>query len=266
MTDLVLSGGRVLGVDDPDGVVVVRDGTILAVGGPETRELAGPGAATVDLQGGLLVPGFTDAHAHPIQGGIERRTCDLTGRRARRRTSSGSAPTPTARPELEWIVGAGWEMAAFPGGTPTAASLDAAVGDRPVVPRQPRPPRRLGQLPRAGAGRHRRARRRTPRAGGSSATPTAARPAPCTRARWHLVERLVPKPGPAERWPACWRPSATCTPSGSPAGRTPSSAPTTRCPTPGPPTGRRCCDGDPHRPGGGCALVGRVAWTTSPRR
>jgi hypothetical protein len=50
MTDLVFSGGRVLGVDDPDGVVVVRDGTILAVGGPETRERAGAGAATVDLQ------------------------------------------------------------------------------------------------------------------------------------------------------------------------------------------------------------------------
>ena len=74
MTDLVLSGGRVLGVEGPDGVVVVRDGAILAVGGPETRERAGPGAATVDLQGGLLVPGFTDAHVHPVQGGIERRT------------------------------------------------------------------------------------------------------------------------------------------------------------------------------------------------
>ena len=66
MSDLVLSGGRVLGVEGPDGVVVVRDGAILAVGGPETRERAGPGTE-VDLPGGLVVPGFTDAHVHPVR-------------------------------------------------------------------------------------------------------------------------------------------------------------------------------------------------------
>ena len=132
MTDLVLSGGRVLGVDGPDGVVVVRDGVILAVGGSEIRERAGAGAATVDLQGGLLVPGFTDAHVHPVQGGIERRTCDLTGSKGEPAYLECIRAYAEARPELDWIVGAGWEMAAFPGGTPTAASLDAAVGDRPA--------------------------------------------------------------------------------------------------------------------------------------
>src|SRR5512143_2944952 len=32
----------------------------------------------VDLAGGLVSPGFTDAHCHPIQGGLERMQCDLT--------------------------------------------------------------------------------------------------------------------------------------------------------------------------------------------
>jgi predicted amidohydrolase YtcJ len=36
-------------------------------------------------------------------------------------------------PEREWIVGSGWWMAAFPGGTPHRRELDALVPDRPVL-------------------------------------------------------------------------------------------------------------------------------------
>ena len=35
-------------------------------------------------------------------------------------------------PDLEWIVGGGWSMEFFPGGTPTRQTLDAIVPDRPV--------------------------------------------------------------------------------------------------------------------------------------
>ena len=56
MTDLVLSGGRVLGVDGPDGVVVVRDGAILAVGGPEIRERAGPAPRRWTCRAGCCCP------------------------------------------------------------------------------------------------------------------------------------------------------------------------------------------------------------------
>ena len=37
-----------------------------------------------------------------------------------------------ARHDGPWILGGGWAMPAFPGGTPTAADLDAVVPDRPV--------------------------------------------------------------------------------------------------------------------------------------
>jgi len=197
MTDLVLSGGRVLGVEGPDGVVVVRDGAILAVGGPETRERAGPGAATVDLQGGLLVPGFTDAHVHPVQGGIERRTCDLTGAKGEPAYLECIRAYAASRPELDWIVGAGWEMAAFPGGTPTAASLDAAVGGRPayLVNRDHHgawvSSRALAlagvdeQTPDPESGRIER---------DADGRPTGT----LHEGAMALVERLVPRPGPAE--------------------------------------------------------------------
>ena len=53
----------------------------------------------------------------------------------------------------------------------------------PGLPHQPRRPRPLGQLTRPRARRHRRGHPRPRRRHGSSATPTATPPAPCTRAR-----------------------------------------------------------------------------------
>jgi len=32
----------------------------------------------VDLRGGLIAPGFVDAHVHTVQGGLERIRCDLS--------------------------------------------------------------------------------------------------------------------------------------------------------------------------------------------
>ena len=50
------------------GDVVVDGGRIAAVG----ADLRSAGATVIDVAGGLLLPGFTDAHVHPVQGGLER--------------------------------------------------------------------------------------------------------------------------------------------------------------------------------------------------
>ncbi|HEV2796247.1 MAG TPA: amidohydrolase family protein, partial [Nocardioides sp.] len=112
------------------GDVVVTDGRIASVG----DDSAPAGARVVDVDGGLLLPGFTDAHVHPVQGGLERLGCDLSGlpvdRDAYLRHVADHA---RAHPHLEWIQGGGWAMAAFPGGLPTAAELDEAVPGRAVA-------------------------------------------------------------------------------------------------------------------------------------
>ncbi|GLZ78989.1 amidohydrolase [Actinorhabdospora filicis] len=64
-TTLAFTGGRVLPIDaDPieDGVVVVTDGRITAVGGPGTP--VPDGAEIVDATGKWIVPGLIDAHVH----------------------------------------------------------------------------------------------------------------------------------------------------------------------------------------------------------
>ncbi len=112
------------------GDVVVDGGRVVAVG----ADVAPAGAAVVDVAGGLLLPGFTDAHVHPVQGGLERLACDLSGLPVDRTAYLAHVREyAAAHPESEWVQGGGWAMAAFPGGLPTAAELDAVVAERPVA-------------------------------------------------------------------------------------------------------------------------------------
>src|SRR6478735_5070777 len=81
IADLVLRNGHVFDgrTHLPGHALAVADGRVLAVV-PDTEidAYAAPGAEVVDLAGGLVLPGFQDAHVHPVQGGVERMRCDLT--------------------------------------------------------------------------------------------------------------------------------------------------------------------------------------------
>ncbi|MGW7793809.1 amidohydrolase, partial [Streptomyces tricolor] len=131
--DLLFTGGPVL---TPEGrtatAVAVTGDRITAVGHAEVRELAGPRTEVVDLAGRLLLPGFQDAHVHPVPAGLELSRCDLTGRTTAEATVAAVRAYADAHPEREWILGGGWSMEAFAGGTPTKELLDAVVPDRPV--------------------------------------------------------------------------------------------------------------------------------------
>jgi predicted amidohydrolase YtcJ len=132
--DLVLRGGPVFGVSrdhrEPSAVAV-GGGRIVAVG-DAALDAAGPGTRIVDLGGGLLVPGFTDAHVHAVQGGLERLHCDLSAATGREDCLRLVKEYAERHRDAEWVTGGGWDQTYFPGGVPTARDLDAVVPHRPV--------------------------------------------------------------------------------------------------------------------------------------
>ncbi|MEU3504186.1 amidohydrolase [Streptomyces hundungensis] len=133
--DLVFTGGPVLTLDAARSratTVAVTGDRITAVGHDEVRELIGPATEVVDLAGKLLIPGFQDAHVHPVSAGIELARCDLTGLRTATDTVAAVRAYADAHPEQEWITGGGWSMEAFEGGSPTRELLDRVLPDRPV--------------------------------------------------------------------------------------------------------------------------------------
>ena len=120
----VFDGHRYVGRSD--AAIVVRDGRIASIGE------APKGAEVVDIDGGLLAPGFVDAHVHTVQGGLDLNRCNLTEGRTRGDYLATIAAYAETHPDVPWILGGGWGMAAFAGGTPTADDLDTVVPDRPV--------------------------------------------------------------------------------------------------------------------------------------
>jgi predicted amidohydrolase YtcJ len=129
--DLIFTGGAVFAPGRPTAVAVTGE-RITAVGDDGVRDLTGPRTEVVDLAGRLLLPGFQDAHVHPLPAGLELSRCDLTGTRTAGETVAAVRAYADAHPEQEWITGGGWSMEAFEGGTPTRELLDAVVPDRPV--------------------------------------------------------------------------------------------------------------------------------------
>jgi predicted amidohydrolase YtcJ len=94
--------------------------------------MVGSGTEVVEIADRLLTPGFQDAHIHPVYGGTQMSQCDLHSVVTLDESVDTVARYAAANPDLSWVVGGGWSMAAFPDGTPTAAMLDPVVPDRPV--------------------------------------------------------------------------------------------------------------------------------------
>ncbi len=136
--DLVLRGGAVYTLDRARSwadAVAVRGERIVYVG-PErgVEAYIGPKTRVVNLAGKMVLPGFQDAHIHPVSGGIAYHvTCALYDFETKEEYVQAVADYAAKHPEKAWIRGDGWSMGPFaPTGIPDKRLLDAVVPDRPV--------------------------------------------------------------------------------------------------------------------------------------
>ena len=134
--DLLIVGAPVYTADPARpwaDAVAVRAGRVAAAG-PERdlAELRGPSTRVLRLDGGLVLPGFQDAHVHTAAGGLELAQCDL------HEVEPAAYAATVARyaadhPGDPWVLGGGWVMDTFGTGGPHRSALDAVVADRPVL-------------------------------------------------------------------------------------------------------------------------------------
>src|SRR3990167_179137 len=119
---LILHGGRVRTMA-PNGSLSARTdaapitATAIAVAGDRVTALGsdrdvlalrGPRTRVVDLRGRTVLPGFTDAHTHPVSGGLRHVECDLDRFDTEAAHLAAVAAYAAAHPDRAWIVGDGW--------------------------------------------------------------------------------------------------------------------------------------------------------------
>lgn len=115
--------------------LLIQDGKVRAVGNEdELRALATTeDIIEVDAQGNTLLPGLIDAHGHVMGLGFQELQINLAGIRSLEETLEQLKAYADANPELEWIIGRGWNQTLWKENRfPKAADLDQVIPDRPV--------------------------------------------------------------------------------------------------------------------------------------
>ena len=135
--DWVFRAGGVYTLD-PDRpwaeAVVVLGGRIVYVGDDrETEHWIGAGTRVVDLAGRMLLPGFHDAHMHPMAAGATQLRCPLGGLAWPDAIRAKLTECGQSLGEGEWLRAAGLDPEVLQGQGPGAALLDAAAGGRPAL-------------------------------------------------------------------------------------------------------------------------------------
>jgi predicted amidohydrolase YtcJ len=133
LTATLFHGGRIqVRAGRSAEALLQRDGSVMAVGRLTDLARDAGGAERIDLRGGLMTPGWLDAHVHFMWWGfqmaeIDLRDCatldaalDLIGARARE------------LPPGAWLTGGRFDKNRW-GRWPTAADLDPVTRDRPAV-------------------------------------------------------------------------------------------------------------------------------------
>ncbi|WP_232668708.1 amidohydrolase [Pseudonocardia sp. TRM90224] len=133
--DLVLTGGTVhVDAERSAQALAIRGDRVLAVGAQDdVLAAAGRSARRMDLDGRTVVPGFIDAHVHPVPAGLALMQCTLEGALDAADALLRVGRYAETHPELPWIVGSGWSMEWFSAGTPSRHDLDKVVPDRPAI-------------------------------------------------------------------------------------------------------------------------------------
>lgn len=138
IADKIWCNGNVYTVNDNQKwgeAIAIFDKKILAIGSnKDVLELKGPNTEVIDINGGMVMPGFIDSHAHPTWGGTELLykvnlfDCKcIPDYEQEIRTFIGK------NPQSEFIQGVGWVNPHFEETGPSKDILDRISNEIPMV-------------------------------------------------------------------------------------------------------------------------------------
>lgn len=134
--DLIVINGKVYAggaATEMAEAVAIRGNKVVRVGSNrEIQRLQRAQTTVIDAQGGAVLPGFNDAHAHFISGGLSLDQINLLEATTLDEIKDTIRIWSEANPERTWITGRGWYYQPFAGTLPTRQLLDTLVPDRPA--------------------------------------------------------------------------------------------------------------------------------------
>lgn len=138
--DKIFYGGPIISLDeehpDPEAVAIAQ-GRIVALGSTaHIMKMQTDDTELIDLQGQALMPGFIDAHTHPILSAMMSQTLDLSGftHKTSQQVIEALQEGVSAAGKGDWIIGYGWDPAQITDlQTPHIHWLDQIAPDNPLL-------------------------------------------------------------------------------------------------------------------------------------
>lgn len=113
--------------------VAVQGNQIAAVGSSaEIRKLAGATTRVIDAKGAMVVPGFTDAHVHFIDGGFALQSVKLRDAKTKAEFIRRIGAFARTVPSGAWILNGDWDHENWGGELPTRQWIDSVTPHNPV--------------------------------------------------------------------------------------------------------------------------------------
>ena len=138
LADMVFWNGNIYPLQRPGmqtkvEALAIKGERIAFVGTEEdARKYISDATKVVDLDGKTLLPGFTDAHVHPVQGGLIALDCDLRGIEGLEAILDALAKYAAEHPDKKWIRGGNLHLASIVNHPSPRTALDKVISDRPV--------------------------------------------------------------------------------------------------------------------------------------
>lgn len=133
MSATLFEGGRIhVGDGTSAEALLARDGRVAMVGRrDEVRKESGR-AEVVDLRGGLMVPGWFDAHVHFVWWAQQMARLDVADTTSLEDALDRIASFAKRLPDDAWVLGGRFDKNNW-GRWPTAVDLDRVTGGRPAI-------------------------------------------------------------------------------------------------------------------------------------
>jgi predicted amidohydrolase YtcJ len=115
-----------------DAIAVAGNRIALVGSSAEVRKRTPASARLIDAHGGLVVPGFTDAHVHFIDGGFALASVQLRDAKTKDEFIRRIAAFARTVPHGTWITNGDWDHENWGGELPTHGWIDSITPNNPV--------------------------------------------------------------------------------------------------------------------------------------
>ena len=114
----------------PAATTIAVSGNEIIYVGDNYKDFQGPETELIDVNEGMIVPGFIDNHTHFLTGGYNLASVDLRIAKSKEEFIQILGTFCAQHPDDRWVLGGDWDHEAWGGELPSKEWIDSVTGNQ----------------------------------------------------------------------------------------------------------------------------------------